>query len=83
MDLLSPNFLGTQMIDLSSKGLRCRAARELRTNWGRVASFTEGTIEYEIMNLGRKLILVEWDNGLSAYVYPNEIEIIDGGLSWH
>ena len=71
------------MIDLSSKGLRCRAARELRTNWGMVASFTEGTIQYEIMNLGRKLILVAWDNGLSAYVHPNEIEIIDGGLSWH
>ena len=71
------------MIDLSSKGIRCRAAREIRTNWGMVTSSTGGTIQYEIENLGRYLILVDWDNGLSLNVSPSEIEIIDGDLSWH
>jgi len=70
------------MIDLSSKGIRCRAAREIRTNWGMVTSSTGGTIQYEIENLGRYRILVDWDNGLSLNVSPSEIEIIDGDLSW-
>ena len=70
------------MIDLSSKGIRCRATREIRTNWGMVTSSTGGTIQYEIENLGRYQILVDWDNGLSLNVSPSEIEIIDGDLSW-
>lgn len=71
------------MIDLISKGIRCRATREIRTDWGMVTSSTGGTIQYEIENLGRYLILVDWDNGLSLNVSPSEIEIIDGDLSWH
>jgi len=71
------------MIDLSSRGIRCRAAREIRTNWGMVTSSTGGTIQYEIEKLGCHLILVDWDNGLSLNVSPSEIEIIDGDLSWH
>ena len=71
------------MIDLSSKGIRCRAAREIRTNWGMVTTSTGGTIQYEIENVGRYLILVDCDNGLSLNVSPSEIEIIDGDLSWH
>ncbi|MEK7335194.1 MAG: hypothetical protein AAB222_07730 [Candidatus Binatota bacterium] len=71
------------MIDLSSKGIRCRAAREIRTNWGMVTTSTGGTIQYEIENVGRYLILVDWDNGLSLNVSPSEIEVIDGDLSWH
>lgn len=71
------------MIDLSLKGIRCRAAREIRTNWGMVTSSTGGTIQYEIENLDRYLMHVDWDNGLSLNVSPSEIEIIDGDLSWH
>ena len=71
------------MIDLSSKGIRCRATREIRTDWGMVTSSTGGTIQYEIENLGRYQILVDWDNGLSLNVSPSEVEIIDGDLSWH
>ena len=71
------------MIDLSSKGIRCRATREIRTDWGMVTSSTGGTIQYEIENVGRYRILVDWDNGLSLNVSPSEIEVIDGDLSWH
>jgi len=71
------------VIDVSTEGIRCRAAREIRTNWGMVMSSTGGTIQYEIENLGRYQIRVDWDNGLSLNVSPSEIEIIDGHLSWH
>ena len=37
--------------------------------------FTEGTIQGVIDNLGRQLISVAWDSGVSTYVFVNEIEI--------
>ena len=43
-------------------------------------SSTGGTIQYEIENLGRNLIFVDWDNSLSLFVFPSEIEIIDRDL---
>jgi len=60
--------------------MRCRAAQEIRSNRGIVTSSIGGTIQYEIENLGRNLIFVDWDNGLSLFVFPNEIEIIGGDL---
>ena len=45
---------------------------------GLIRRFTEGTIEAEIDNLGRQLINVEWDSGITTYVFFNEIEITDG-----
>jgi hypothetical protein len=38
---------------------------------------TEGTIQHGIDNFGRRLISVEWDGGITDYVFPSEIEIID------
>jgi hypothetical protein len=35
----------------------------------------QGTIVYEIEDLERQLILVQWDGGPSLYVFPSEIEI--------
>ncbi|HZI85976.1 MAG TPA: hypothetical protein VFD48_04025 [Pyrinomonadaceae bacterium] len=40
----------------------------------------EGTIQYEVENLGRHLINVQWDNGLRLNVLADDIEIIDGDL---
>lgn len=65
------------MIDLSSKGIKCRALRDIPSYQGTVSASTEGIIQYEIENLGRHLINVHWDNGLTMNVFPNEIEIID------
>ncbi len=70
------------MIDLSSKDIRCRAVHEIRNCRATVKASTEGTIQYEVERLGRHLINVQWDNGLSLNVSPDEIEIIDGELSW-
>jgi hypothetical protein len=58
-------------------GMRCRATREIRTHEGLIRRFTEGTIQAVIDNLGRQLISVRWDNGITAYVFLNEIEITD------
>ena len=71
------------MIDLSSEGMKCRAVRDIQSYQGMVRASMEGTIQYEIENLGRHLINVHWDNCLRLNVFPNEIEIIDGHLSWH
>ena len=60
------------------KGMKCRTTREIRTHGGRLGRFTEGTIQGVIDNLGRQLISVEWDSGITTYVFSNEIEIIDG-----
>lgn len=65
------------MIDLSSKGTKCRAVREIHSYEGTVSASMEGVIQYEIENLGRHLINVHWDNGLTLNVFPNEIEIIE------
>jgi hypothetical protein len=70
------------MIDLSSQGMKCRAVRDIQSYQGTVSASMEGTIQYEIENLGRHIINVRWDNGLMLHVFPNEIEIIDGDLSW-
>jgi hypothetical protein len=34
-----------------------------------------GTVAYETENLGRRLILVDWDGNSSLYVFPDEIQI--------
>ena len=63
------------MINGSQKGMRCRTTKELRTHRGLISRFTEGTIQGVIDNLGRQLISVEWDSGVTTYVFINEIEI--------
>jgi hypothetical protein len=70
------------MIDLILQGMKCRAVRDIRSYQGMVSASTEGTIRYELENLGRHLINVQWDNGLRLNVFPNEIKIIDADLLW-
>ena len=63
------------MLNQNQIGMRCRATREIRTHEGLIRRFTEGTIQGIIDNLGRQLISVRWDDGITAYVFFNEIEI--------
>jgi hypothetical protein len=63
------------MIDSAAAGTRCLAMREIRTHIGLIKRFTAGVILYDMENLGRRLIYVQWDNGLAGYVYPVEIEV--------
>ena len=74
MDSLLQNE--TSMMSGSAAGSRCRANRQIRTHAGNVQLFAEGTIVAEFDNLGRHLIEVDWENGVRAYVFPHEIEIV-------
>jgi hypothetical protein len=64
------------MINLNQKGMKCRATKEIRTHQGLIRRLTEGTIQGVIDNLGRQLINVEWDSGITTYAFFNEIESI-------
>jgi len=65
------------MVDTSLTGMRCRATKEIRSQQGLVRRYSEGIIQYNMDNLGRHLIRVQWDNGVIDYVYPLEIELLD------
>ena len=64
------------MIDRSKAGRRCRTNQLVRTVEGDLARASTGTIRYEMENLGRSLVLVEWDKGFTVPVFPHEIEIL-------
>jgi hypothetical protein len=66
------------MVDTKMMGMRCRALREVRSHQGVVKRLTLGTIQHFIENYGRHLVSVHWDSGFTAYVFPAEIEILDG-----
>ena len=60
---------------MTSEGQRCQAKRSIRSHQGFVNVTCRGTIEGEIDSLGRRLVAVRWDNGVSMYVFPDEIVI--------
>ena len=64
------------MIQSYKNGMRCRAIRMIRSQTAMISRANEGTIANELENLGRTLILVRWDTGLSTYVFPDEIEVM-------
>ena len=63
------------MIDRTQAGVRCHTRHLVRTVEGNLPRESYGTILYEMENLGRQLILVNWDSGISVPVFPDEIEI--------
>jgi hypothetical protein len=67
------------MVDTSLTGMRCRAMKEIRGHQGIVRRYSEDIIQYNMDNLGRHLISVQWDNGVIDYVYPLEIELLGQG----
>jgi hypothetical protein len=65
------------MIDRTRAGVRCRTIRFVRTVEGDLPKDAGGTIRYETENLGRLLVLVEWDRGFTVPVFPHEIEVVN------
>jgi hypothetical protein len=65
------------MTDHTRAGMRCRTVRFVRTVEGDLRKDTQGTIRYEIDNLDRRLVLVEWDQGFTVPVFPHEIELLN------
>ena len=70
------------MIDVSLKGVRCRAAQEILDLTGTIVPDTEGTIVYELEGEGGELVNVHWDDGTNSLVSSEEIVIIDDALTW-
>jgi len=65
------------MMNHSRAGRRCRTVRFVRTVAGDLRKDAQGTIRYEMENLDRQLVLVDWDQGFTVPVFPHEIEIVD------
>ena len=65
------------MIDVSMKGIRCRAANEILDVDGIIGAATEGTIVYELEGEGGQLVNVCWDDGTRTLVSSEEIIITD------
>lgn len=63
------------MIDRTHAGFRCNTRHLLRTVKGNLPRGSQGTVVYEMDNLGRHLILVNWDSGISVPVFPDEVEL--------
>lgn len=63
------------MTDHARAGMRCRTVRFVRTVAGDLRKDAQGTIRYEIENLERRLVLVDWDQGFTVPVFPHEIEV--------
>lgn len=65
------------MIDRTHTGLRCHTLHLVRTVKGDLPRGSQGAVVYEMDNLGRHLILVNWDSGISVPVFPDEIALED------
>ena len=63
------------MLDRTHAGFRCHTLQLLRTVQGDLPRGSQGTVAYEMDNLGRHLILVHWDQGFSVPVFPDEVEV--------
>ena len=63
------------MIDRSLGGRRCRTTRRIAHHGGYLPRELEGTVCYETQNLGRTLVRVEFDSGVSMMVLPDDIAI--------
>ncbi len=52
--------------------------RHVQYAGGVVDRLTHGTIRYGLENLGRELVLVDWDTGRTTMVFPDDIVLVDG-----
>jgi hypothetical protein len=70
------------VIDVSSRGIRCKAAQEILGLQRNVGNASEGTIVYELEREGGQLVHVQWDDGSTSLVASEEIVITDSQISW-
>jgi len=70
------------VIDVSLRGIRCKAAQEILDLAGTIGVAAEGTIVYELDGEGGQLVNVQWDDGTTSLVSSEEIVITDGDIIW-
>ena len=64
------------MINRLYTGIRCKNLRPLAHPGGAIDRHTHGTIRYGMENLGRDLVMVDWDTGKGTMVFPSDIELL-------
>ena len=72
---------GTHVINRIFSGGRCQVIRHVQYPGGVVDRLTHGTIRYGLENLGRELVLVDWDTGRTSMVFPEDIVLVHGESS--
>ncbi len=65
-----------RMIDRLLSGQRCRALKTLPHPRSPVPRHGEGSVRYGMENVGRTLLMVDWDDGKATLVFPTDIEIV-------
>jgi hypothetical protein len=64
------------MIDRVMAGRRCRALRSVPHPSAPVARDLGGRVRYGLENLGRTLLMVDWDDGKATLVFPTDVELM-------
>jgi hypothetical protein len=65
------------MTSTTLAGKRCRSNRWVNGPAGRIEPLSEGRIRYVAENLGRLIVLVDWDRGGSSVLFPHEVELLE------
>jgi hypothetical protein len=65
------------MTTIALAGKRCRINKWVEAPNGRIAPMSEGKIRYVSENLGRVLVVVDWDRGGSSVLFPDEVELLE------
>jgi hypothetical protein len=65
------------MLNHTHAGVRCYTRHFLRTVQGNLPRGSYGTVVHETENLGRQLVLINWDCGIAVPAFPHEIEFDD------
>jgi hypothetical protein len=60
----------------SRTGVRCRTLCNVITAKGLLPRDTQGILLYETNTLGRRVVVVDWDNGMRTAVPPHEIAVL-------
>jgi hypothetical protein len=64
-----------RMMDRTLGGTRCRTVRPIAHHGGYLPRRLEGTIRYAIENIGRTLLRVDFDSGVSVMVLPDDVAV--------
>jgi hypothetical protein len=64
------------MIDRLLSGQRCRALKTLPHPSSPVLRHLEGRVRYGMENVGRTLLMIDWDDGKATLVFPADIELV-------
>jgi hypothetical protein len=61
-----------------ANGKSCQLRKPIRDGDGRTHFRDHPQVIREVDNLGRHMYLVRFDDGATTFVFPHEVEILDG-----